>query len=58
MVLFELRDGKEELVDGDDDSGQDYNAKLFIRLHPGREYIVRTRLYYASSTGNGSIMLY
>lgn len=58
MVLFELRDGVEEIIDGDDDSGQNYNAKIRSRLHRGREYIVRTRLYFAQLQGHGSIMVY
>lgn len=58
MVLFEVHNGIQEYIAGDDDSGQDYNAKIATRLHRGREYIVRTRLYYAESQGNGSIMIY
>ena len=58
MVLFEIRDGVQELIDGDDDSGWEYNAKIRARLHRGREYIVRTRLYFAESQGQGSIMVY
>ncbi|MCW8109530.1 M12 family metallopeptidase [Alteromonas ponticola] len=58
MVLFELRDGFEEYIDGDDDSGFDFNSKIKAHLHRGREYIVRTRLYFSSSQGSGSIMLY
>lgn len=58
MVLFEVRDGVQEFIDGDDDSGQDYNAKVVARLQRGRKYIVRTRLYFAESQGNGSIMIY
>ena len=58
MVLFEVRDGNSEYLDGDDDSGFDYNAKIILRLQRGREYIVRTRLYYAQSQGGGAIMLF
>jgi len=58
MVLFEVRNGIQELIDGDDDSGRDYNAKIVARLHRGREYIIRTRLYFTESHGNGSVMLF
>ncbi len=58
MVLFELRDGLEEFIEGDDDSGFAFNAKIEAHLHRGRQYIVRTRLYYSSAQGSGSIMLY
>lgn len=57
MVLFENRDGTPEYIDGDDDSGYDYNAKIIARLQRDRQYIVRTRLYYAQAQGSGAIML-
>ncbi|WP_292573941.1 M12 family metallopeptidase [Methylomonas sp.] len=58
MVLFEIWNDEEVFLAGDDDSGQDYNAKINLRLLRGRQYVVRTRLYYSNSAGNGSIMLY
>ena len=58
MVLFEMRDGAQEYIDGDDDSGLDYNAKITTRLHRGRKYVVRTRLYFARAQGSGAIMVY
>jgi hypothetical protein len=58
MVLFEMYGGTPVYIDGDDDSGLSYNAKITFRLHRGREYLVRTRLYYADSKGSGAIMLY
>lgn len=58
IVLFELHNGVEEYIAGDDDSGHEYNAKITTRLHRGRQYVIRTRLYYALAKGSGSIMLY
>lgn len=58
MVLFEIRNDIQEFMDGDDDSAQDYNAKIVTRLHRGREYIVRIRLYFSESQGDGSVMIY
>ncbi len=58
MVLFEVIDGVPEFIAGDDDSGLDYNARMTVRLHRNREYIVRTRLYFAEAAGSGAIMLY
>jgi hypothetical protein len=58
MVLFEVRNGTPEFIAGDDDSGLDYNAMIEARLHRNREYIVRTRLYFAEALGSGAIMLY
>lgn len=58
MVLFE-KDGTEEIyLSGDDDSGEDFNAKIEMRLIKGREYIIRLRLFYAGDEGTGSIMVY
>lgn len=58
MVLSEMRDGTPEYIDGDDDSGLDYNAKIVARLQRDRQYLVRMRLYYAMSQGNCAIMLF
>jgi len=58
MVLFEERDGSQEYIAGDDDSGLDYNAKIVVRLLRDRQYLVRTRLYYTAAQGSGAIMLY
>lgn len=57
MVLFETREGVQEYIDGDDDSGTDYNAMVVTHLQREREYLVRTRLYYARAQGSGAIML-
>lgn len=58
LVLFEKSGTEEIYMAGDDDSGTDYNSKLYIRLIKGREYIIRVRLYYAESVGAGSLMVY
>lgn len=58
MVLFEEIDGEPRYVAGDDDSGQDYNAKINERLFLGRKYIIRLRLYYAGASGEGAVMMY
>jgi hypothetical protein len=57
MVLFERDSNQEELyLTGDDDSGEDRNAYIRRRLHAGREYVVRLRLYYAADAGSTGIM--
>lgn len=64
LVLFEeLADGPEELrglrfVDGDDDSGQDRNAQLTVRLRPGRTYVLRLRLYWPGRAGRTAVMMW
>ena len=58
MVLFEIREGTPEIIDGDDDSGKDYNAKIIAHLQKGRHYIVRTRLYFTKAQGSGAVLLF
>lgn len=58
MVLFERENDQQIYLAGDDDSGTDPNSRISIRLRQNREYVVRTRLYYAQAEGNGAIMLY
>jgi hypothetical protein len=58
MVLFEMIDGQPHYVVGDDDSGTDRNARITRRLVRGREYRLRTRLYYANQRGQGAIMMW
>ncbi len=57
MVLFE-RDAKkgDVYLSGDDDSGMDRNAYIRRRLHRGREYVMRLRLYYAADAGETGVM--
>jgi hypothetical protein len=58
IVLFEDINGEPVLMDGDDDSGSDLNAKIRCRLIRGRTYILRVRLYYAGVNGSGAVMLW
>jgi len=58
MVLFEDEEGDPRFLAGDDDSGEDRNAKLSIRLLTGRRYILRIRLYWASATGRTAVMMW
>jgi hypothetical protein len=57
MVLFERDANKRSVyLTGDDDSGQDRNAYIRRRLHAGREYVMRLRLYYAADAGETGVM--
>ncbi len=58
MVLFEKRDGTPRFVIGDDDSGNDRNAKIKLRLYRDHEYVLRVRLYYARRRGETAIMMW
>ena len=58
MVLYEKNGNEEIYLSGDDDSGQDYNSKITMRLIKDREYIIRLRLFYNDSQGDLSVMIY
>ncbi len=56
IVLFEDVDGELKYRGGDDDSGEDRNAHLKLRLLRDRQYILRIRLYYADHAGETAVM--
>lgn len=58
LVLFEQVDGEFRFHTGDDDSGQDYNANIKVKLYAGRTYIVRLRLYYQYRAGDVGVMMW
>jgi hypothetical protein len=58
MVLFEVTGDGARYMSADDDSGTSLNAKIVQRLVPGREYILRLRLYYSGASGGGAVLMY
>ncbi len=56
IVLFERVDGELRYLAGDDDSGEDRNAHLSLKLFQGREYVLRVRLYWAGQSGQTAVM--
>lgn len=58
VVLFEDDNGEPIYLDGDDDSGTNFNSKIEYRLISGRTYYLRLRLYYATGSGQGAVMLW
>jgi hypothetical protein len=56
LVLFEDINGVPRFLAGDDDSGQDRNARVGYKLFQGRNYIVRLRLYYPGQSGKTLLM--
>jgi hypothetical protein len=57
MVLFEKRNGELEYLAGDDDGGQDRNARIQFRLDRNKEYVLRLRLYFAEMAGEMAVMM-
>ncbi|AYN68202.1 hypothetical protein D1013_12870 [Euzebyella marina] len=58
MVLSEVVDGENQYLSGDDDSGEDRNSSIQIKLLKGKKYIVNIRLYYKTSAGDTCVMVY
>lgn len=56
LTLFEEVNGELRFVAGDDDSGEDRNALIKVKLFQGRKYVVRVRLYYSWASGQTSVM--
>jgi hypothetical protein len=58
MVLFERDAGHLRYQAGDDDSGEDRNATLRLKLFQGREYLLRIRLYFSQGSGETAVMMW
>ena len=56
LVLFEDINGVPRYLSGDDDSGEERNARISYKLFQGRSYIVRLRLFYPGASGHTSLM--
>lgn len=57
LVLFEEIGGEPRFLAGDDDSGENRNARITYKLFQGRSYIIRLRLYYPGQSGKTALML-
>ena len=58
IVLFEEIDGEPRYLSADDDSGEDYNAHIRIKLFSGKRYILRVRLYYSDRADETTVMMW
>jgi hypothetical protein len=56
IALFEDVDGELRFVAGDDDSGEDRNAHLEVKLFKSKRYVLRIRLYSSFATGQTAVM--
>lgn len=57
MVLFEEDGSRLRFVAGDDDSGEEKNALIRVRLIQGRRYHVKIRLFHAADAASLSVMV-
>lgn len=59
LTLYEKGpDGIERYLGTDQDGGLDSNAVIEARLHAGRRYLVRLRVLYNPSPGDGAFLFY
>jgi hypothetical protein len=58
IVLFEEENGELKYIGGDDDSGEDRNAYMKLKLLSGHKYLLRIRLYYVERRGETAVMLW
>lgn len=58
LVLFEMVDGVPRFVSGDDDSGEERNALLHVRLRRERQYVLRVRLHHAGRLSETAVMFW
>lgn len=58
LVLFEEVNGELRYRTADDDSGEDYNANIQVKLYTGRKYVLRLRLYYQYRAGDVGVMMW
>jgi hypothetical protein len=58
IVLFEDDNGNMRYMSGDDDSGEDRNAYMEVKLFTGRRYVLRVRLYYAGQSADTAVMMW
>jgi hypothetical protein len=58
LVLFEVTPAGNVQIAGADDSGTDLNARISMRLHKGRRYMIGLRLFYADMALETSLMIW
>ena len=57
LTLHEDLGAEERFVAGDDDSGEEFNSKITVRLAKGQTYLVRLRLFFSWDNGPSAIMI-
>ncbi len=58
MLLYEEAGEQLKYLTADDDSGQDSNAYIKLKLFKGRKYVLRVKLYYAERRGETGVMIW
>ena len=58
VVIFEERDAKPRYLSGEDDSGEEANAVIKVKMIKGRRYIIRVRVHYVMSPDGVGLLLF
>jgi hypothetical protein len=58
LALFEDEDGSLRYRTADDDSGEDRNASLQVKLFTGRRYVLRVRMKYSDDSSPPTLMMW
>ncbi|MGF7213458.1 hypothetical protein GGE65_008101 [Skermanella aerolata] len=58
LALFEMRSNTWRYLTAEDDSGEDRNASLRVKLVKGRRYAARVRLKYSDTVSEPTIMMW
>jgi hypothetical protein len=58
LTLFEEVHSGWRFRAGDDDGGENRNARIQVKLFAGRQYQLRTRLYHAGASGEFAVVMF
>jgi hypothetical protein len=57
-VVFEERDGKPRHLASRDDSGEESNATIKVKMVKGRHYVIRVRVHYVMSPDGVGLLVF
>lgn len=58
MILSEVINHENEYISGDDDSGEDRNSYIKQKLIKDKKYVINIRLFFKTSSGDTSVMVW
>lgn len=58
IVVFEERDGEPRHLVAEDDSGEDANAEITVKLIQGRRYFIRARVHYVAGSAGTALIIF
>jgi hypothetical protein len=58
VVVFEEREGKPRHLAAKDDSGEEANATMKVKMVKGRRYIIRVRVHYVMSPDGVALLVF